>query len=236
MAGVCFARVTGWPERVFEAQSPGGRLGPRTIAKGRSTAGTLAQTLEVLFVQRRVDTCDPIGQPRHGTRMQEGLEGRVDASRQTRPGPLLGRVDQTGTKRVAFDVAEDRQQVIVLLDRKGFEPALPNMTATAVLFAVATDMGGHEPVHPVAEVAVALGPDGQVKMIGHQAEGQDAHRHAGRGLADELDEVREVAVVVEDLSAGIAPVENMVAIGAHCCSRCTWHERYFGLAPIGGQE
>jgi hypothetical protein len=48
--------------------------------------------------------------------------------------------------------------------------------------------------------------------------------------------VREVAVVVEDLSAGIAPVENVVAIAAHCCSRCTWHERNFGLARIGGQE
>jgi hypothetical protein len=42
--------------------------------------------------------------------------------------------------------------------------------------------------------------------------------------------------VVEDLSAGIAPVENMVAIAAHCCSRCTWHVRYFGLAGIGEQE
>jgi hypothetical protein len=165
MAGVCFARATGWPERVFEAQSPGGRLGPGTIAKGRSTAGTVPQTLEVLFRQRRVDTCDPIGRPRDGTWVQEGLEGRMQASRQARPGPLLGRLHETGTKRVAFDVAEDCQQVIVLLDRKGFEPALPNRTAAAVLSAVATDMGGHEPVHPVAEVAVALGPDGQVTLF-----------------------------------------------------------------------
>jgi hypothetical protein len=72
MSSVCFARATGWPERVFEAQVPGSRLGPGTISKARCPPGTVAQTREVLLIQRRVDMRDPIGLPRHRTRMQEG--------------------------------------------------------------------------------------------------------------------------------------------------------------------
>jgi hypothetical protein len=72
MSSVCFAKATGWPERVFEAQVPGSRLDPGAIAEGRFPAGTVAQTVEVLLIQGRIDMRDPIGWPRHRTRMQEG--------------------------------------------------------------------------------------------------------------------------------------------------------------------
>jgi hypothetical protein len=31
-------------------------------------------------------------------------------------------------------------------------------------------------VHPAAEVAIVMRPEGQVEVVGHQAVGQDAHR------------------------------------------------------------
>jgi hypothetical protein len=72
MTGVCFARATGWPERVIEVLVPGSRLGPGAIPKGRSPAGTVVKALEVLLIKWRVDMRDRIGRPRHRTRMQEG--------------------------------------------------------------------------------------------------------------------------------------------------------------------
>ena len=72
MSSVCFAKATGWPERVFEAQVPGSRLGPGAIAEGRFPAGTVVKALEVLLIKWRVDMRDRIGRPRHRTRMQEG--------------------------------------------------------------------------------------------------------------------------------------------------------------------
>ncbi len=142
---------------------------------------------------------------------------------------------QAGAERIAFDVAQDGPEVLVLLHGEGLEAALPDVAAAAILLAVAADVGGHEPVHPGAEVGIAVGPDGTVEVIGHQAVRQQAHGHAGRSLAEEVGEGGVVAVMVEDLSAGVATVEGVVAVAAHGSACGSGHDVYCALTRRGGQ-
>jgi len=67
--------------------------------------------------------------------------------------------------------------MVIILDRKSLESALPDVPRRVVMALIAADVRGQQPVHPATEVAVSRGPDDQVEMIGHQAEGQHPHRH-----------------------------------------------------------
>ena len=56
-----------------------------------------------------------------------------------------------------------------------------------------------------------MGPQDKVEVVGHQAVGEDAHREAFAGQADQLDERRVIVVIVEDGGAGVSSVEDVVA-------------------------
>ena len=62
-----------------------------------------------------------------------------------------------------------------------------------------------------------------MEVVGHQAIGEQAHAASFAGLAQELDEGGEVAVLVKDGAAAIAPVEDMVAIAAQGSACGAWH-------------
>ena len=78
---------------------------------------------------------------------------------QARTRPVFGSPYQASPKRVTLDVTQQHAEMVVLLNRKGFEPALPDVPAGVVMPLVAADMRGQQPVHPPAEVAVACGPE-----------------------------------------------------------------------------
>ena len=101
--------------------------------------------------------------------------------------------------------------MFILLDGKGLEPALPDVTTGLIASPVLTDMRGQQPVHPAAEIAIVIGPQGQMEMIGHQAISQHAHRRALAGLGQEGDEGLVVTVVMKNRGTGIPTVEDVVA-------------------------
>jgi hypothetical protein len=51
---------------------------------------------------------------------------------QARPGPVFGALHQAGPQRVAFDVTQHGQEVIVLRDRERLEAILINMAAAGL--------------------------------------------------------------------------------------------------------
>ena len=61
---------------------------------------------------------------------------------------------------MAFAVAEYAQQVFVLLDGEGAKAALVDMAAAVIVLVVAADVGGEQPAHGVAQVAVGKRPEG----------------------------------------------------------------------------
>jgi hypothetical protein len=68
--------------------------------------------------------------------------------------------------------------MVVRLDRKGFEPALPDVSTRSIMPQVAANMSGQQPVHPAAEVAIGAGPEDQVKVFGHQTIAEHANRNS----------------------------------------------------------
>src|SRR5438876_12446033 len=97
-------------------------------------------------------------------------------SSQARPWPGLRPVHEARTQGVSFDVPKYRDQMIIILYRKRLESALPDMPAVLIVTEIAAHMGGEQPVHPSSQVAVTVGPQHQVKVVGHQAVGQKPNR------------------------------------------------------------
>jgi hypothetical protein len=91
-------------------------------------------------------------------------------------------------------------------------------------------------MHPPTQVAVAFGPEGQVKVIRHQAVGKHSHADPSTCLPDETNEGVKIAVAMKNFSAQIASIENMVAITALGTSRRAWHGDYCYGFSLGRQE
>jgi hypothetical protein len=78
-------------------------------------------------------------------------------------------LDQSGANWIAEHIAEDREQMSVLLNRKAFESTLPDMTMAPVMLVVPPDMARHPPLHEGAQSRLGGRLHNQMEMIGHQA-------------------------------------------------------------------
>src|SRR5271157_4392275 len=232
-------RAAGWAEAVFQAQGPGSRQRPGGIAQRAVSSYGLAYSGNIIVKHRGVDVLHPAGAPRRQSRLQPDRARRVGRQRvQAGPAPVFHPLHQAGPQRVAFDVPQHHPEMIVLLDREGFESALPDMPAGMVMFLVPTDMGRQQPVNPPADVPIVPGPKNQMEMVGHQAIGQDPHGLPKRCFGDHVEERLKVLVLVENLSAGIAPIEHVIAVTSGRRSRRARHdetpisrENHFRTAP-----
>ena len=157
---------------------------------------------------------EPVLGTGYGSRVQPWQKRRVEPNREAGPEPLRGAFDQACPQRVALHVTHNGQEVFILIDGEGFEAALPDVAAAAVTLAVAVHVSGQEPLHPGAQVAIAMRPEYSVEMIGHHAKAHEAHRYAGARLAKEAHEVMVVIVVMKDPGPAIAAIKGMVAIAA----------------------
>ena len=122
----------------------------------------------------------------------------------------------TRPARVSFDVAQDREQMLILLNGERLESSLPHVAAGAIMPRVAPHVGRCQPMHQAAEFAVLAGPKREVEMIGHQTIRQDSHRCAGVGFGNQLDECVVVVGFVKHLGASIAAIEDMVGVSTQC--------------------
>lgn len=100
----------------------------------------------------------------------------------------------------------------VLFNGKHFEAPLPDMATGVVVRVIASHLRGQQPLHPSAEIPIMRGPEGEMKMIGHQAVRQDTHRQALRRLPKQIQKGLIVSIGMKHLSPGIAPIDGVVAI------------------------
>jgi hypothetical protein len=70
--------------------------------------------------------------------------------------------------------------MLVIQYGKSLESSLPDMAAVVVVTQITTDMSRHQPVHPTTEVAIAMWPENEMEVVGHQAVGDDPHRQSDR--------------------------------------------------------
>lgn len=97
-----------------------------------------AERDEFIIDERLINLREPVGRHLEGRRIAQMRES------QTRPGPVHHVFDQPRAHRIAEHVAEDREEMAVVLNGKTFEPAVPHMSVTVVVPMVATDMSREE--------------------------------------------------------------------------------------------
>jgi hypothetical protein len=203
------------PEARFQAQRAGGVPDPGLAAERLAPLDAHPQARQFRVCLGAVYVRRPVRPAGHGAGVQKRDQRRRGPKTQTRPGPVLRTLDQVSAQRIAFDIAQDAEQVLVLGDRERFEPTLPNMPAGAVTAMVAADMSGEQPTHPGAEVRVPGRPEHEVKVVRHETVGEQAHGHARGRAPQEAEEGGIIVGIVEDLRAAVAAVEDMVAVAAN---------------------
>jgi hypothetical protein len=77
-------------------------------------------------------------------------------------------------------------------------------------------VGERQPAHEPRQVAVAVGPDQEVEVVGHQAIAEQAHPMQSHRFGQDAFEGQVVAIIVEDGEPGIGAVQGVVDQSAFC--------------------
>jgi hypothetical protein len=85
---------------------------------------------------------------------------------------------QLGGQRVSLDISKYRQEVMVLLNRKGLEAARPETPRCCVSFAMPADVAAEQPMHPPREIVVMIWTQHEVHVVRHEARRKERHRNA----------------------------------------------------------
>jgi hypothetical protein len=103
--------------------------------KGRSTVHTAAEGRQFRFRLRRVDVSDRSGATPHGPRGEQllFLAAPLPPPMQAPPTPVLRAADQIRAQGVAFHVATDRVEVVVILHGKRLEATLVHVATTSAV-------------------------------------------------------------------------------------------------------
>lgn len=194
----------------FQAKLVGGLEHPGFGTEGAPATDRQANRLDLGLGHRAVHKPGPIATTEERVlRHDRCLTGQ--SGPQARPGPVLGPGNQRRAEGVALDVARDGHEMFVVLDRERLEPALPDVSAMGIMPEIAPNVRRHQPLHPPREVAVAVGPQDEVEVVGHQAVGEQSHGQPQTRLADDAEEGLVVLRLVEDLGAGVAAIQDVVA-------------------------
>ena len=143
--------------------------------------------------------------------------------RRRRPRPILRAGDEVCPQGVPLDVTQDGPQVFVFFDGKRLETSLPDVPGRMVVAMVLPHVRGHQPLHPLAQVAIAVGPEHQVKMVGHQAPGKHPHRQPLARFHHQIEKRDIVLFLMKHVLPRVAAIEHMVARATGRCSCCSCH-------------
>ena len=139
------------------------------------------------------------------------------------PAVVARRFDHAGAEGVGLDVAEDRQQMVVVLNDGALEPTLPDVAAAVVASVVALGVGDEQALHDPADRGLQ-GANQQVHVIGHEAIAIELERPALLQVADRLQECLVIPVVEEDRCAVVAAIDDVVDETVADRSKWSGHE------------
>lgn len=124
----------------------------------------------------------------------------------------------------------------IFFNRKGLKAPLPDMARGTVALVVAPYVGRQQPLEVTREVALGPRPQDQMKVVGHETEPQQAHRHTLTGFLEQCQKGPVVGRVVKHLRAAIAPVQDVVAQTTNGSSRRARHAGSLDRATVIGKE
>ena len=111
---------TAWSQGRFEVKPDGGALGPTLVTERRAAIDAATKVFELGRRLYLLDELSPVGRQRQRAAPLRRAIRRF--RREARPPPVLGPGHEAGAHWVSLDIAQNRQQVIVALDRKCLEP------------------------------------------------------------------------------------------------------------------
>lgn len=123
-------------------------------------------------------------------------------------------LNQSGAKRIAKHIAESREQMSILLNRKTFESTLPDMTMTPVMPVVPPDMARHPPLHEGTQRRFGRWLDDEMKVVRHKADTEHVYLEFFLGGSEQLQEGSVVPVFVKDGRPTVPPVQDMICVSA----------------------
>ncbi len=127
------------------------------------------------------------------------------------PQPGAGGRAEARVQGVGLDVAQEREQVKIILDGEALVAALVEVARGRVVVGmVAADVGGGEPAHKGGEVVAARWAKDQMPVVGHQAQAQHVEGDAFFGLLEEVEKGIVVRRLMEDAHPAIAAVEHVI--------------------------
>lgn len=141
------------------------------------------------------------------------------------PAPVLRVVHQLRADGIEQDIAENREEMRVVLNGKTLEAALPDMAMTPVVPMITPHMTGHPPLHERAESGRDSWLHDEMKMIGHQAKAKNLDGISGFCRAAQIKEGGIVGVLVKDGCAAVATVQDVVGVSGAVSARNPRHGR-----------
>ncbi len=204
---------------------------PLCLAKRRSSINALSECLQFPFGFSAFHYAGPLRWFRNRPIRQQSHWATSLRRLEARPLPILAPLHELRSQRIAFDVPQGCQKVVIILNGKGFEPPLPDMPTSLVVPMVPTNMGCHQPLHPPTEVTITLRPKHQMKMVGHEAIADQPHRDSFMGLTHQTDKRREILVLVKNIPPTIPAIQDMVDIAPSRRSSCSCHSFSLRTTP-----
>jgi len=169
--------------------------------------------------ERLINPREPVARSLNGSGIAQMWES------QARPRPVHGVLDQPCANRIAEHVAEDCEEMAVVLNRKTFEATLPHMPMAPVMAMVAADVAGHPPLHERAEGGGGGWLHDQVEMIGHQAEAEELDGVLGFRASEQVEKGSVVAVLMEHRGTTVATIQHMVGVPGDLSARNPRHRK-----------
>ena len=127
-----FSGPSSGSERAFQTESDGTAAAPGVCSKRATATDAVSQGGEFRFRLRLIHVRSPLSRKRWVTRKNQPRRNvPLRTLKQRPPAPVLGPLDQVRPQGIAFDVPHHRQQVLVVLDREGLEPALIEMSGAS---------------------------------------------------------------------------------------------------------
>jgi len=113
----------------------------------------------------------------------------------------------------------------VVLNRKTLEPSLidVSLTGRVVVGVITHRMRDGDPAQEFAHLAVAIGPEHQMPMVGHQNVTVQFDVAALPTFREDAFEGFKVGVFAKDAQAGIAAIENVVNAAGLVGANDAWH-------------
>ena len=126
-----------------------------------------------MIKQRLIDPLQPLGRCFDRQRVTQLWESEA------RPRPVDGMLHQPSANRIPEHIAESREEMSILLNRKTFEAPLPHMSVAVVMPMVAPDVAGHPPLHEGTQCRIGGRLHDKMKVIRHEADAEKLDRVFG---------------------------------------------------------